>query len=132
MNWTPEQYANYLAKNRAKDSRNRAYSCNEKQQDAMPRHAHNESEASSNFEEDLMTLTINRFPRTSLQIDSNFGWLSGIDPWPRYFKHQEALLNSTRLAEEDKAKLRSWIYGKHVDECIPIFARSELQKEIIE
>lgn len=56
-------------------------------------------------------------PRRSLQIDANFAFVTGREPWPRFWQHQDRLLASPSLTEGQKQKLRNWMAGKPVNEC---------------
>ena len=57
-------------------------------------------------------ITLKNGPRRSWQIDSNFAFMMGMDPWPRYWEHQDKLLVSNDLTTEQKQKLQNWIDGK--------------------
>lgn len=62
-------------------------------------------------------IVVANLPRRSLQIDSNFGYLNEIDPWPRYHESQDRLLASDKLNENEKQKLRNWIDGLPIKSC---------------
>jgi hypothetical protein len=57
--------------------------------------------------------------RTSLQIDSDFMFITGIFPYPLFFEHQEKMLASDKMDDYNKEKLRNFIDGKPLTECIP-------------
>ena len=63
-------------------------------------------------------ITIKNMPRRSLQVDSNYAFFEGLEPWPRFFEHQDKLLASDKVPEDKKQLLRNWIAGKPIEECI--------------
>jgi len=54
-------------------------------------------------------ITLTNLPRRSLQIDSDYAFIMGLEPWPRYWAHQDELLASEKLTDEEKQRLRNWI-----------------------
>lgn len=57
-------------------------------------------------------------PSRSLQIDSDFMFMMKMEPWPRFFHSQDKLLASEQFTEDQKEKLRKWIEGRPVEECV--------------
>ena len=56
--------------------------------------------------------TVANLPRRSLQIDADFAFIMGLEPWPRYREHQDKLLASDKLSDAEKQDLQRWIDGK--------------------
>lgn len=57
--------------------------------------------------------------RTSWQIDSDFMFICGRFPYPLFFEHQEQMLASDKMDNYNKEKLRNFIAGKPLEDCIP-------------
>jgi hypothetical protein len=57
--------------------------------------------------------------RTSWQIDSDFMFVNGRFPYPLFFEHQEQMLASDKKDNHSKEKLKNFIDGKPLEECVP-------------
>lgn len=62
-------------------------------------------------------ISVTNAPRRSLQIDADFAFHLGMEPWPRYYAKQDALL-AGNLPAAEKEKLRRWIAGQPVEDCV--------------
>lgn len=63
-------------------------------------------------------IKVTNMPRRSLQIDSDFAFIVGLERWPRYWKRQDAMLSSGGLSEGQKQSLQNWIESR--DERGPV------------
>lgn len=61
-------------------------------------------------------IEVKNMPRRSYQIDSDFAYLIGLEPWPRFYALQDKLLKE--LPEQRRKLLLNWIDGKPVKECL--------------